>query len=235
MKHSRNYILSVYTVFIIELLTLICSMAFSESFLGLNTLSIDDLHSNIISLAVACAFFILVDCIIEWRWIDKNKGGIIVILLYIFTISCENLIYGIAVACLDCMFKDVGWNNIIQYTFWITVVVFVSITIWGFLTKRKDYDHPILNYCFIGSVVVGIFNIFWGWSWLNIILDIIDIIIVSLFIYFDTIKIKQHARKVMNFSKKVKFLNILKDAGNIYLDFLVIWSSLFDLMAESED
>ena len=74
-----------------------------------------------------------------------------------------------------------------------------------------------------------------GWSWLNIILDIIDIIIVSLFIYFDTIKIKQHARKVMTFSKKVKFLNILKDAGNIYLDFLVIWSSLFDLMAESED
>ena len=235
MKHSRNYILSVYTVFIIELLTLICSMAFSESFLGLNTLSIDDLHSNIISLAVACAFFILVDCIVELQWIDKNKGGIIVILLYIFTISCENLIYGMAVACLDCMFKDVGWNNIIQYTFWITVVVFVSITIWGFLTKRKDYDHPILNYCFIGSVVVGIFNIFWGWSWLNIILDIIDIIIVSLFIYFDTIKIKQHARKVMNFSKKVKFLNILKDAGNIYLDFLVIWSSLFDLMAESED
>lgn len=235
MKHSRNYILSVYTVFIIELLTLICSMAFSESFLGLNTLSIDDLHSNIISLAIASAFFILVDCIVELQWIDKNKGGIIVILLYIFTISCENLIYGMAVACLDCMFKDVGWNNIIQYTFWITVVVFVSITIWGFLTKRKDYDHPILNYCFIGSVVVGIFNIFWGWSWLNIILDIIDIIIVSLFIYFDTIKIKQHARKVMNFSKKVKFLNILKDAGNIYLDFLVIWSSLFDLMAESED
>lgn len=235
MEHSRNYILSVYTVFIIELLTLICSMAFSESFLGLNALSIDDLHSNIISLAVASAFFILVDCIVELQWIDKNKGGIIVILLYIFTISCENLIYGMAVACLDCMFKDVGWNNIIQYTFWITVVVFVSITIWGFLTKRKDYDHPILNYCFIGSVVVGIFNIFWGWSWLNIILDIIDIIIVSLFIYFDTIKIKQHARKVMNFSKKVKFLNILKDAGNIYLDFLVIWSSLFDLMAESED
>ena len=65
MKHSRNYILSVYTVFIIELLTLICSMAFSESFLGLNTLSIDDLHSNIISLAVACAFFILVDCIMD--------------------------------------------------------------------------------------------------------------------------------------------------------------------------
>lgn len=139
------------------------------------------------------------------------------------------------VAWLDCMFKDVGWNNIIQYTFWITVVVFISITIWGFLTKRKDYDHPILNYCFIGSVVVGIFNIFWGWSWLNIILDIIDIIIVSLFIYFDTIKIKQHARKVMTFSKKVKFLNVLKDAGNIYLDFLVIWLSLFDLMAESED
>ena len=157
------------------------------------------------------------------------------ILLYIFTISCENLIYGMMVAWLDCMFKDVGWNNIIQYTFWITVVVFISITIWGFLTKRKDYDHPILNYCFIGSVVVGIFNIFWGWSWLNIILDIIDIIIVSLFIYFDTIKIKQHARKVMTFSKRVKFLNILKDAGNIYLDFLVIWSSLFDLMAESED
>ena len=156
-------------------------------------------------------------------------------MLYIFTISCENLIYGMMVAWLDCMFKDVGWNNIIQYTFWITVVVFISITIWGSLTKRKDYDHPILNYCFIGSVVVGIFNIFWGWSWLNIILDIIDIIIVSLFIYFDTIKIKQHARKVMTFSKKVKFLNILKDAGNIYLDFLVIWSSLFDLMAESED
>ncbi|WP_283597071.1 Bax inhibitor-1 family protein [Ligilactobacillus aviarius] len=235
MKHSRNYILSVYTVFIIELLTLICSMAFCERFLGFNTLSMGELQSNGDPILIVAIFFILIDCVIEWRWIDKNKGKIIVILLYIFTISCENLIYGMMLALLDCMFKDVGWNNIIQYTFWITVVVFISITIWGFLTKRKDYNHPILNYCFIGSVVVGIFNIFWGWSWLNIILDIVDIIIVSLFIYFDTIKIKQHAKRVITFSKKVKFLNVLKDASGIYLDFLVIWSSLFDLMAESED
>lgn len=75
---------------------------------------------------------------------------------------------------------------------------------------------------------------FGGWSWLNIILDIIDIIIVSLFIYFDTIKIKQHAKKVATFSKKVRFLKVLKDAGDIYLDFLLIWSSFMDLMAESE-
>lgn len=235
MKQNRKYILAVYTVFILELLTLICSMAFCERFLGFNTLSMDELQSNEDSILIVAIFFILIDCVIEWRWIDKNKGGIIVILLYIFTTSCVNLIYGMMLALLDCMFKDVGWNNIISYTFWITVVVFISITIWGFLTKRKDYNHPILNYCFIGSVVVGIFNIFWGWSWLNIILDIVDIIIVSLFIYFDTIKIKQHAKKVMTFSKKVKLLNVLKDTGDIYLDFLVIWSSLFDLMAESED
>ena len=56
MKHSRNYILSVYTVFIIELLTLICSMAFSESFLGLNTLSIDDLQSNRDSILIVAIF-----------------------------------------------------------------------------------------------------------------------------------------------------------------------------------
>lgn len=66
-------------------------------------------------------------------------------------------------------------------------------------------------------------------------MDIVDIIIVSLFIYFDTIKIKQHAKKVVTFSKKVRFLNVLKDASDIYLDFLVIWADITDLMAESED
>lgn len=234
MKQTKKYVLSVYVVFILELLTLICSMAFSESFLGFNTLSINELQNNIDYIVVVAAFFILIDCVIESRWIDKDKGGIIVISLYIFTTSCENLTYGMLVACLDCISKCVGWSNIIQYTFWITTLIFISITIWGFLTKRKDYNHPILNYCFIGSIVVGIFNIFWGWSWLNIILDIIDIIIVSLFIYFDTIKIKQHAKKVTTFSKKVRFLKVLKDAGDIYLDFLLIWSSFMDLMAESE-
>lgn len=235
MKQSKNYILAVYTIFSIELLTLVCSMAFCESFLGFNTLSFSKLYSSRDSIFTVVFFIILIDCMMEWLWIDKYKGGITVILAYIFIISCENLAYGMMIAWLDCLFRVVGLKGIIQYTFWITVVVFISITIWGFLTKNREYNHPILNYCFIGSFVVGIFNIFWDWSWLNIILDIIDIIIVSLFIYFDTIKIKQHAKKVTTYSKKVKFLNMLQDANGIYMDFLLIWASLFDLIAESED
>lgn len=74
MKQTKKYVLSVYVVFILELLTLICSMAFSESFLGFNTLSINELQNNIDYIVVVAAFFILIDCVIESRWVDKRQG-----------------------------------------------------------------------------------------------------------------------------------------------------------------
>lgn len=79
------------------------------------------------------------------------------------------------------------------------------MTIWGFLTKRKDYHHPILNSIFIGSFIISLFNMFWGWSWINIIIDVVDLIIVSLFIYLDIIEIKQHSKKLIQVNKKIDY------------------------------
>ena len=240
MKRQSKYILSVYIGFIFQLLTVIFSMLVCEKISPLRLLSVDELSTKSNSFVVVVLVFIAINAIIEWFWINKNKGGTILISFYILSVSCENILYGVLFACLDLIIKTAskiaGFSNpnLIQYAFCITATIFIGITIWAFLSKEKNYNHPVLTYCYVGIVIVGVFNMIWGWTWLNIVVDII-IILVSFFIYFDTIKIKQHAKKVVTFSKKVRFLNVLKDASDIYLDFLVIWADITDLMAESED
>lgn len=88
----------------------------------------------------------------------------------------------------------------------------------------------------LGSFIISIFNMFWGWSWINIIIDVVDLIIVLLFIYLDTIEIKQHSEKLIQVNKKIRSLNIIKDATDIYMEFAFIWIDLIDLMTlASED
>lgn len=235
---KNKYILAVYIGFIFQLLTVIFSMLICEKFSCLRLLSIDELHSKFYLVFKFTIVLILINAIIEWFWIDKNKGNIALISFYLLSLLCENFFYGVILAFMDLVTKSIGIpsiTHIIQYAFCITTVIFIVITIWAFFSKEKNYDHPVLNYCFVGTVVVGIFNMYWGWTWLDIVIDIISIVLVSFFIYFDTIKIKQHAKKAVTYSKKVGFLNVLKDASDIYLDFLVIWSDIADLMLESKE
>lgn len=235
MKKQSKYILSVYIGFIFQLLTVIFSMLVCEKFSYLRLLSFENLKSQIDSFCVIALVFIGINTVIEWFWISEDKGGTVLISFYMLTVLCENIIYGTLLGGLDLMIKILNLPNVIQYAFWVTVTIFIGITIWAFFSNRKEYDHPVLSYCYAGIVIAGIFNTFWGWTWFDIVIDIISIIIVSFFIYFDTIKIKQHAKKVATFSKKVRFLNVLEDASSIYLDFLVIWINITDLMLDSEE
>lgn len=141
---------------------------------------------------------------------------------------------GVVVASADCIAKSVANSHIILYAFWITFVIFLSTTIGGFLTKRKDYKHPILSRIFIGSFVISIFNMFWGWNWINIIIDVIDLVVVSLFIYLNTVEIKQNAKELLVSKPILKISNVLKDANGIYLEFVFIWGDVADLIARTE-
>lgn len=137
---------------------------------------------------------------------------------------------GMVVASADCISKSVANSHVILYAFWITFVIFLSTTIGGFLTKRKDYKHPILSRIFI----ISIFNMFWGWNWINIIIDVIDLVVFSLFIYLNTVEIKQHAKELLVSKSILEISNVLKDANDIYLDFVFIWVDIADLMARAE-
>lgn len=100
------------------------------------------------------------------------------------------ILYGILLGNFDLMIKTISkiagfYNpNLIQYAFCITAIIFIGITIWTFLSNEKEYNHPVLTYCYVGVVIVGVFNMFWGWTWPNIVVDIISIVLVSFFYIF---------------------------------------------------
>lgn len=86
----------------------------------------------------------------------------------------------------------------------------------------------------MGSCVISVFNVFWGWNWVNIIIDVIDLVVVSLFIYLNTIKIKQHAKEDLDDNLSLKLLSILMDSNAIYMNFMLIWADITDLMVRAE-
>lgn len=235
MKRQSKYILAVYATFSIELLFNIVTMWFCEDILCWNQITtFDDLESKLKILAMV---FIPVGVIkgLFDEILDKERNDLLILFCYLIVTLILCFFYGSIFTLVDVGSKILGLHNIISYALCITVLIFISMTIWGFLTKRKDYHHPILNNIFIGSFIISIFNMFWGWSWLNIIIDIVDLVVVSLFIYLDTIEIKQHSKELMQVNKKREFLNIIKDATDIYVEFMFIWLDLVDLMTEAVD
>ncbi|WP_283599113.1 Bax inhibitor-1 family protein [Ligilactobacillus aviarius] len=230
MKSKNKYILAVYTTFSIELLINIATIIFCERNFDSKYFShaILNQYSNILIIISALLGFIQF-FIIEER-IKNKKAGILSLLVLIPICLTQCIFIGILFAALA-----LGTNfRIVLYAFLITFMIFLSMTIWGFLSKRTSYHHPILSRIFIGSCVVSVFNMFWGWSWINLIVDVIDLIVVSLFIYLDTIKIKQHAEKFRDDNLILKELNALMDAFYIYMDFALIWADVADLMARTE-
>lgn len=237
MKSKNKYILAVYTIFSIELLINIATMWFCENILRWNQLTFDGIESKFKLIVIVFIPMGIIKVLMDGE-LDKEQKNSSNILLYLFYYPIITLILGFCNGALftlvDVACGIIGLHNIVLYAFYITALVFLSMTIWGFLTQRKDYHHPILSNIFIGSIVISLFNMFWGWSWVNIIIDIVDLIIVSLFIYLDTIEIKQHSKKLMQADKKYRVLNILKDATNIYGEFVFIWIDLINLMLETE-
>ena len=58
--------------------------------------------------------------------------------------------------------------------------------------------------------------------------------VVSLFIYLNTIKIKQHAKEDLDDNLSLKLLSILMDSNAIYMNFMLIWADITDLMVRAE-
>lgn len=236
MKKQGKYILAVYATFSIELLFNIVTMWFCGDILHWNQITtIDGFYSKLKMVATVIISAGILKALFD-EVLNKKENS----LLTLFGYSVVTLIlcfgYGASFALVDVIIRIIGLHhNIISYALYITVLIFTSMTIWGFLTKRRDYHHPILSNIFIGTFIISLFNMFWGWSWVNIIIDIIDLVVVSLFIYLDTIEIKQHSKEMMQVNKKRKLLNIIKDATDIYVEFMFIWLDLVDLMTEAAE
>ena len=227
MKKEIKYSLSVYIMFSIELLINIATIWFCEKSFNPNGFSnvIFNKYFNVF-LIIAVIIGIIEEFFINER-IEKGKAGPSILAIQIPTYVVCCILMGLPVAALD----DIMKSNIILYAFWITFMIFLSTTIWGFVTKRKNYHHPILSRIFIGSCVI---SVFWSWNWVNIIIDVIDLVVVSLFIYLNTIKIKQHAKEDLDDNSSLKLLSILMDSNAIYMNFMLIWADITDLMVRAE-
>lgn len=230
MKKEIKYSLSVYIMFSIELLINIATIWFCEKSFNPKWFSnvIFNKYFNVF-LIIAVIIGIIEEFFINER-IEKGKAGPSILAIQIPTYVVCCILMGLPMAALD----DIMKSNIILYAFWITFMIFLSTTIWGFVTKRKNYHHPILSRIFIGSCVISVFNVFWGWNWVNIIIDVIDLVVVSLFIYLNTIKIKQHAKEDLDDNSSLKLLSILMDSNAIYMNFMLIWADITDLMVRAE-
>ena len=85
--------------------------------------------------------------------LDKEENSLSTLFGYSVVTLMLCFGYGASFTIVDVVSKIIGLHNIISYALYITVLIFISMTIWGFLTKRRDYHHPILSNIFIGFFI----------------------------------------------------------------------------------
>ena len=132
------------------------------------------------------------------------------------------------------MSKGMGLINIEINATITTTVIFGVLTLSGLKGDSKPKEYPIVNNIFVSTVAVLIVNLFLKSNLVSIIVDIVLIIVLSIFIHEDAIKIKN---RIINFKGNtiMEYTYIFHDASNLIFDFILLWLSIEDLMVRGQN
>lgn len=224
---KENYVKAVYSVFFVGLI-IITAM----NFILLKYVDVTNFFDNIDSFySFFMIGFLIAFCLtklLEWP-LKNERGGKVLFLFYVIATIGQYVFIGSLIGGIVLMSKGMGLINIEINATIVTTVIFGVLTLTGLKGDSKPKEHPIVNNIFISSVAVLIANLFLKSNLVSIIVDIVLIIVLSVFIHQDAIKIKS---RMINFRGNtiMKYTYIFHDASNLIFDFILLWLNIEDLM-----
>lgn len=236
---KNNYVKAVYEVFFIGLILSVSVVFLLLKYVNLNVFfgTYNSYGDFLYPSYIVIGFFISnsVMDIFESR-LKKEKGGRILFGLYVIVTIIFNVFSAAMTGFIALCFKYMHFPNVIYQALLSVTVVFGVATFFGIKSKTSDKNHPILNSIFISSVIVLFINLFIESNLISIIVDIVSIICVSAFVYYDAIKIKSRlaSREISENKKILYYTYVLSDATNLVMDFTMLWEDIADLIFKSQ-
>lgn len=231
----KRYIELTYALFIIGILIIFSSVYLTEQIFSNSYILSEGFFRNI---AIAVLSLCIVDITVKRR-LREGKGGYVQFFIVSIYFIISYILFGMGFAILYVAAKNVHLSYIMTYSFIIASAIFISTVIVSF-RKNAKYNNKtyfILNVLLIDVIIISFINYFLGWNWVHIIIDIVSIILFTLFVYFDSIKLRMIIKEYLDNSRsKIQlYTAIILSADKLLLDFINIWVSIVDLMVRSED
>lgn len=234
-QNTRKYIELTYLLFIVGIAIIFMSIYFTERIFSNNYILSEGFFRNVV---ISSLLLCVVDIGARKR-LNKGKGGYFqfgVVILYFIS---SYILWGMGFAIVDVALTAMHIGYIFSYSFITASAIFIATVIVSFSKKAKysNKTYFILSLFLLDIIIIDIINYFLGWNWVHIIIDIVSIILFTLFVYFDSIKLRLTIKEYLNNSRnKIQlYTAIILNADKLLLDFINIWVSIADLMVRSED
>lgn len=227
-----NYVKAVYSVFFVGLVIMTITV-----FILLKYMNVTNFFDNLDSFySFFMIGFLIAFCLtklLEWP-LRNERGGKVFFIFYVITTIGQYVFIGALIGGVVLMSKGMGLINIEINATITTTVIFGVLTLSGLKGDSKPKEYPIINNIFVSTVAVLIVNLFLKSNLVSIIVDIVLIIVLSIFIHEDAIKIKN---RIINFKGNtiMKYTYIFHDASNLIFDFILLWLSIEDLMVRGQN
>lgn len=227
-----NYVKAVYSVFFVGLVIMTITV-----FILLKYMNVTNFFDNLDSFySFFMIGFLIAFCLtklLEWP-LRNERGGKAFFIFYVITTIGQYVFIGALIGGVVLMSKGMGLINIEINATITTTVIFGVLTLSGLKGDSKPKEYPIVNNIFVSTVAVLIVNLFLKSNLVSIIVDIVLIIVLSIFIHEDAIKIKN---RIINFKGNtiMKYTYIFHDASNLIFDFILLWLNIEDLMVRGQN
>lgn len=169
-------------------------------------------------------------------WLSLLEIGLVIFLsarihkMSYTTAMISYLAYSILTGATLASIFEIFTGTSIALVFGITSFIFVLFAVLGYVTKMDLTKWGnILLIGLLGTIIVGIVNIFLGNSTLELIVSVITIVVFIAFIAYDIQKIK-HLSMDMEDENKVAIIGALE----LYLDFINIFLQLLSLFGKRD-
>lgn len=225
---KESYVKAVYSVFFAGLVIITIMNFILLKYVDV-TYFFDNLDSFYSFFMIGFLIAYCLTKLLEWP-LKNERGGKVLFLFYGIATIGQYVFIGALIGGIVLM----GLINIEINATVVTTVIFGVLTLSGLKEDSKPKEHPIVNNIFISSVAVLIVNLFLKSNLVSIIVDIVLIIVLSVFIHQDAIKIKN---RMIDFRGNtiMKYTYIFHDASNLIFDFIFLWLSIEDLMSKSQN
>lgn len=233
-NRTTKYIKLTYLLFIIGIAIIFMGIYFTEKFFSNNYILSDEFFCN---TAIAILSLCIVDIIVTRR-LRNGKGGYIQLFIVSIYFIISYIFFGMIFATVYVALKEVHLGYIFSYSFIIASAIFIATVMVSF-SKKARYNNKlyfVLNVLLTDVIIISFINYFLGWNWLHIVIDIVSIILFTVFVYFDSIKLRITIKEYLDNSKnKIQlYTAIILIADKLLLDFANIWISITDLMIRAE-
>ncbi|MGX5377885.1 Bax inhibitor-1 family protein [Ligilactobacillus sp. LYQ135] len=233
-QNTRKYIELTYLLFIVGIAIIFMSIYFTEKIFSNNYILSEGFFRNI---AIAVLSLCIVDITVKRR-LRSGEGGYPQFLIIVVYSIILYILWGMGFAIVDVALTAMHIGYIFSYSFITASAIFIATVIVSFSKKAKysNKTYFILSLFLLDMIIIDIINYFLGWNWVHIIIDIVGIILFTLFVYFDSIKLRLTIKEYLNNSRnKIQLYTvIILSADKLLLDFINIWVSIADLMMRSE-